>query len=136
MILVKNAQLKKEFFWDMQGFTATRGTGHLVVCELDNESKKQTTSRVKAFFWLKAWMKDVALFFNPILSQTVIAPCTFQEVYENTVNLGCSIWVIGSDSILRKCKLPIVVLDKLTGKIERNSPCPCGSGKKYKKCCL
>lgn len=20
--------------------------------------------------------------------------------------------------------------------IERNSPCPCGSGKKYKKCCL
>ena len=28
--------------------------------------------------------------------------------------------------------------DKLTGKIkiERNEPCPCGSGKKYKKCCL
>lgn len=22
------------------------------------------------------------------------------------------------------------------GKISRNSPCPCGSGKKYKKCCL
>jgi len=21
-------------------------------------------------------------------------------------------------------------------KIGRNSPCPCGSGKKYKKCCL
>lgn len=21
-------------------------------------------------------------------------------------------------------------------KIERNEPCPCGSGKKYKKCCL
>ncbi|MBC8006284.1 MAG: SEC-C domain-containing protein [Verrucomicrobia bacterium] len=22
-----------------------------------------------------------------------------------------------------------------TDKIERNAPCPCGSGKKYKKCC-
>jgi len=21
-------------------------------------------------------------------------------------------------------------------KLKRNSPCPCGSGKKYKKCCL
>jgi methionyl aminopeptidase len=23
-----------------------------------------------------------------------------------------------------------------TAKIKRNDPCPCGSGKKYKKCCL
>ncbi|MBU1877352.1 MAG: SEC-C domain-containing protein, partial [Chloroflexi bacterium] len=22
-----------------------------------------------------------------------------------------------------------------TGKVGRNDPCPCGSGKKYKKCC-
>ena len=26
--------------------------------------------------------------------------------------------------------------DMLNGKIERNTPCPCGSGKKFKKCCL
>jgi preprotein translocase subunit SecA len=25
---------------------------------------------------------------------------------------------------------------KVVGKIGRNSPCPCGSGKKYKMCCL
>jgi uncharacterized protein YecA (UPF0149 family) len=23
-----------------------------------------------------------------------------------------------------------------TGRVGRNDPCPCGSGKKYKKCCL
>ncbi|MBV8056713.1 MAG: SEC-C domain-containing protein, partial [Deltaproteobacteria bacterium] len=23
-----------------------------------------------------------------------------------------------------------------SGKIGRNDPCPCGSGKKYKRCCL
>ncbi len=26
--------------------------------------------------------------------------------------------------------------DSDTGKIGRNEPCPCGSGKKYKKCCI
>ncbi len=25
---------------------------------------------------------------------------------------------------------------KIMTRIPRNSPCPCGSGKKYKKCCL
>ena len=25
---------------------------------------------------------------------------------------------------------------KITGKIGRNAPCPCGSGRKYKKCCM
>jgi len=29
------------------------------------------------------------------------------------------------------------VLDIMSGnKIGRNDPCPCGSGKKFKKCCL
>jgi hypothetical protein len=26
--------------------------------------------------------------------------------------------------------------EEFTMKIGRNAPCPCGSGKKYKKCCL
>ncbi|MBP1582331.1 MAG: SEC-C domain-containing protein [Victivallales bacterium] len=34
-------------------------------------------------------------------------------------------------SVLRAPK-PIV---RETPKINRNDPCPCGSGKKYKKCC-
>jgi len=28
------------------------------------------------------------------------------------------------------------IFEKSSGKIGRNQPCPCGSGKKYKKCCL
>jgi hypothetical protein len=31
---------------------------------------------------------------------------------------------------------PTVVGKRLSGKVGRNAPCPCGSGKKYKKCCL
>jgi hypothetical protein len=31
---------------------------------------------------------------------------------------------------------PTIGGKRLSGKIGRNAPCPCGSGKKYKKCCL
>ena len=31
---------------------------------------------------------------------------------------------------------PPVVAPEITGRIGRNDPCPCGSGKKYKNCCL
>jgi uncharacterized protein YecA (UPF0149 family) len=31
-----------------------------------------------------------------------------------------------------KQRLPLII----TPKIGRNDPCPCGSGKKHKKCCL
>jgi preprotein translocase subunit SecA len=31
---------------------------------------------------------------------------------------------------------PSVTVHKETNKVGRNDPCPCGSGKKYKKCCL
>jgi uncharacterized protein len=30
---------------------------------------------------------------------------------------------------------PIPVTHSPFGKVGRNDPCPCGSGKKYKKCC-
>jgi len=26
-------------------------------------------------------------------------------------------------------------IDQINKKVKRNEPCPCGSGKKYKKCC-
>ncbi|PEM14464.1 SEC-C metal-binding domain-containing protein [Bacillus wiedmannii] len=35
---------------------------------------------------------------------------------------------------IRKCKGPNKQTNK-NAKIGRNSPCPCESGKKYKKCC-
>ncbi|PYU20285.1 MAG: hypothetical protein DMG30_21520, partial [Acidobacteria bacterium] len=28
------------------------------------------------------------------------------------------------------------MISHANGKIGRNDPCPCGSGKKYKRCCL
>jgi uncharacterized protein YecA (UPF0149 family) len=31
---------------------------------------------------------------------------------------------------------PLVPFKRTTPKVGRNEPCPCGSGKKYKKCCF
>ncbi len=44
----------------------------------------------------------------------------------------------GLEAFGRKVLLSEIQKDKLEGKIKigRNEPCPCGSGKKYKKCCI
>ena len=58
-----------------------------------------------------------------------------RTVHENAVNLGFS---AAEESDIQKAsrersqKLQPV---KVEQKIGRNDPCPCGSGKKYKKCC-
>jgi len=33
-------------------------------------------------------------------------------------------------------KVPPTPLQRAAGKVQRNDPCPCGSGKKFKRCCL
>jgi hypothetical protein len=44
----------------------------------------------------------------------------------------------GTGSRIKLGPLPskVTALKGKTKKIGRNAPCPCGSGKKYKKCCL
>jgi uncharacterized protein YecA (UPF0149 family) len=32
--------------------------------------------------------------------------------------------------------MPIIPQQTVSNKIGSNDPCPCGSGKKYKKCCI
>ena len=33
-------------------------------------------------------------------------------------------------------KVPPTPLQQVRGRVGRNEPCPCGSGRKFKKCCL
>jgi len=41
----------------------------------------------------------------------------------------------GNYRLIRKTTKPDNII-RLPPKISRNAPCPCGSGKKYKTCCL
>jgi hypothetical protein len=40
------------------------------------------------------------------------------------------------DGYLRGQRGQVESIDRVASKIGRNDPCPCGSGRKYKKCCL
>jgi len=40
------------------------------------------------------------------------------------------------DELTKKKRKEVIVSIRTEPKIDRNKPCPCGSGKKYKKCCL
>jgi uncharacterized protein YecA (UPF0149 family) len=37
---------------------------------------------------------------------------------------------------MKEMHLPLTKRQQRTGRVGRNEPCPCGSGKKFKKCCL
>lgn len=41
----------------------------------------------------------------------------------------------GSEGTRREVELPKVSIQREEARVGRNDPCPCGSGKKYKKCC-
>ncbi|MDE0961482.1 MAG: SEC-C metal-binding domain-containing protein [Planctomycetota bacterium] len=40
------------------------------------------------------------------------------------------------DGYLRDQRGTVEPIERVTSKVGRNDPCPCGSGRKYKKCCL
>lgn len=44
--------------------------------------------------------------------------------------------LLDSDEDLENVEFPPLPYHRETPKVGRNDPCPCGSGKKYKKCCL
>lgn len=57
-----------------------------------------------------------------------------------TSNVGANATVIRAGNAEIQANMESVVLPKeplvRSEKIGRNDPCPCGSGKKFKKCCI
>lgn len=43
---------------------------------------------------------------------------------------------LGNESVVKEMAIPPTVQQLVRGKVGRNEPCPCNSGKKFKKCCL
>ena len=66
---------------------------------------------------LKAHIKDCAAFFPPNGSSLI------DKIYFEKHGISYEYPCIKSTDMKKK-------------KIRRNDPCPCGSGKKFKKCCL
>lgn len=76
----------------------------------------------------------IQLFSKKHEDKTMVAIKEFADLMI-TLNTEIPHWELKGMSLLEigpKKQMPIVKGDK----IQRNDPCPCGSGKKYKKCCM
>jgi preprotein translocase subunit SecA len=89
---------------------------------------------------------------DPLVAYKIEAYQMFKEmrdaINEEVVRILAKIHVAAEESIAQRPRLrnvttnldengaPVTVQQRTTGKkVGRNDPCPCGSGKKYKKCC-
>lgn len=57
---------------------------------------------------------------------------TIFELYDNILNT----WYGYKEDVENDSYIPLPPAQAVSEKIGRNDPCPCGSGKKYKKCCM
>jgi preprotein translocase subunit SecA len=63
---------------------------------------------------------------------------TEEDYFESLGNLTAARWFAdyGQDADAGSFATPAAILQKSAAKVSHNDPCPCGSGKKYKRCCL
>lgn len=73
----------------------------------------------------------------------IVLDVDFEKLYYNMLDAGAT-WLSGLeewDNVLTQERRDEIAKERRKGmqavsnKIGRNEPCPCGSGKKYKKCC-
>jgi len=67
---------------------------------------------------------------EPAPQKSILEDAKYQGAQEAPVQFGAAKEMSGEDG--EKKQQPIV---NKSGEVGRNDPCPCGSGKKYKKCC-
>jgi len=63
---------------------------------------------------------------------------TEEDYFESLGNLTAARWFAdhGQDADAGSFATPAAILQKSAAKVSHNDPCPCGSGKKYERCCL
>jgi uncharacterized protein len=81
------------------------------------------------------WMYPISIYGLDHDRKTaeLLRPKTLEEHYELVEKLADSAVAI-ADYFRKHRPSPVQTVTRATPKIGRNDPCPCGSGKKYKKC--
>jgi len=75
-----------------------------------------------------------------MLTGKIILPEEFQRMLAKTDawmegNLTKALKRLEKNKNIMEMKIPPTERQLKEGKVRRNDPCPCGSGKKFKKCC-
>jgi len=116
-------------------------SGSFQMIELDSQGK-ETQNTIALIDY--TWSKPISI-HNPTLGPQFIgsrlAKAGLEEFKKLLVNDGKIIAKLKNSYIVTREEHPHPELQKATAiqkttKVGRNDPCPCGSGKKYKKCCL
>ncbi len=85
----------------------------------------------KALAWLE---KGRPFLKRPIICKSIdISP---EDIYDHYLDEHHSLLMETKSSLSSIQPFECIPLDKSLTKIGRNEKCPCGSGKKYKKCCM
>lgn len=77
----------------------------------------------------KEWL-SLTLVFD---GSGALVKADFEQLYEEDISRDLKARLVRAADEMRRREVRKVLMKK--GRIGRNEPCPCGSGKKYKKCC-
>ena len=80
-----------------------------------------------------------ASFASPTVTSVSVSPSSLSLDLNGIKTANLTATVIGNNTDLSKYVRPRktrTIIREHKEKIGRNDPCPCGSGKKYKNCCL
>lgn len=98
------------------------------------ESETPIFSGIKEYFPQNREEKREDLKFFIGILITIISLVIQLKTSSNTTNNINIDTIINNVYELNENEIDFDIIDFQSGKIERNKPCPCGSGKKYKKC--
>jgi len=123
------------FFWE-------DGEDRLITCELGEGFLAVVRLRQEAWQPLRQGAAQTLYAMLSVLFQDEKIDAKLIEMGVDPEELFEVVWAELSDLVsalygIRKEQLAgLSPSPRLAKKIRRNDPCPCGSGKKYKKCCL
>ncbi len=83
--------------------------------------------------WLKAPRPDLGADWLDPVRHTASAAIYVVEPHGDGPLAGLA--AAAADGVLRAATVRTAVADEAAAEVGRNDPCPCGSGKKFKRCC-
>lgn len=145
------AYLEAFFAMDMDKPDILWGTWAFAVADLGLEDLVPMVRQAFAEEWVSPQEADFAFFEEQLRSAVANGTSRRFQISRNSLPIGSAIdelsgWYCFSEAYRKEAATPPSSAGQLSPlfggsaqrapKVGRNDPCPCGSGKKYKKCCL
>jgi len=121
-LLAKEKEVGEKDFWSISRFVALRTMDNLWISHLEEMEYLRDKVRLRAYGQL-----------DPVIEYKNEGYRMFSQLMQMIDEM--IIKAILNLTIKTEYQKPVQTIDPNIKKVGRNDPCPCGSGKKYKKCC-